>query len=168
MGSMGALPYLTSVLTSCGSVKERYVPINLTQEQYDTVWHMAERILPRTLTPGAADAGVAAYFDTLFSGYLDQEAVQEILGKLEVFMANCLEKFEKGFDKLTGDQQIAYLNEIASDEESFYQDIRGISLWAYYTSEVGVKSMDYQPVPGKYNGCETVVETTKNLIGNRW
>ena len=45
--------------------------------------------------------------------------------------------------------------------------MKQIILWAYFTSEVGMKSMNYLPVPGRYNGCITIDENEKNLVGNR-
>jgi len=51
--------------------------------------------------------------------------------------------------------------------ESFFKSIKKIILWAYFTSEVGMKSMNYLPVPGRYNGCISIDETEKNLVGNR-
>ena len=167
-GALGSLPYLSTFLQGCGSGEVVYKPINLTQEQYDVVWHFAERILPRTETPGASDAGVAAYVDQLFSGYFDEESAAELMEKLEGSMEKTMTQYGKSFDRLSIEDQLKILKEEEKDPESFYQAMRGITLWAYYTSEIGIKSMDYRPVPGQYQGCIEVTADTKNLIGNRW
>ena len=168
IGALGSLPYLTTLLQGCGPRKEDYVPVNLTPAQYATVWHVAETILPKTTTPGAGDAGVAPYIDQLFSGFLAEEPMAKLLRKLTQFMEGCQEVHQKSFDALTVEAQTAYLKDQQEDEESFYHAIRGVVLWGYYTSQVGMQQMNYQSVPGKYDGCISVDETTRNLMGNRW
>ena len=75
----------------------------------------------------------------------------------------------KSFLNLDEKGQIAYLKIVDSDEgkDTFFRSFKGIILFAYFTSEQGMKSMNYLPVPGRFNGCIEIDENEKNLVGNR-
>lgn len=167
---IGSLPSIGMLLQSCSVTEQAYVPVNLSAEQYETIWHLAETILPKTTTPGASDAKVAPYIDLLFSGYLEVDDSNKLKKGLNDFMLDCQSKFQANFDAITIENRISFLEEIEEEAnpKSFYASIRGIILWAFFTSEVGIKSMNYRPVPGQYNGCIEADNTTLNLIGNRW
>jgi len=163
-------PGLLVSLESCA--KERPTidqPVYLTEEQFDAIWQMAELILPQTDSPGAHEAGVAPFIDQLFGQYFEQAEKATYESGLMDFLSDCKGKYGKSFADLTADKQTAYLK--ALDEEkrpdSFFKSIKKVILWAYFTSEVGMKSMNYLPVPGRYNGCITIDQNEKNLVGNR-
>ena len=80
-----------------------------------------------------------------------------------------MDQYGKSFVDLEQDQQLAYLRILDQEKQpdSFFKSMKQIILWAYFTSEVGMKSMNYLPVPGRYNGCITIDENEKNLVGNR-
>lgn len=170
MAAFATLPSLPLLLKSCGVKEEVYVPKNITIIQYETIWHIAENILPKTITPGASDAKVAQYFDSLFSGYLNSEAAEELLAGLDKFINKSQQDLKQEFAKVPVDTQVTYLQDLSEimEPNSFYTSVKGIILWAFFTSEVGIKSMNYRPVPGRYNGCVTTDESTKNIINNRW
>ena len=168
--ALGTLPSLSFLVESCGIQEASYVPVNLTVDQYKVVWQIAETILPKTTTPGANEAGVAPYIDLLFSGYFTDEESEEFKTGLDEFATVSKEKLQLDFADATEQQKQQYLLDLDENAapDDFYKSIKDIVLWAYFTSEVGIKSMDYKPVPGKYSGCTEVDINTKNLIGNRW
>jgi hypothetical protein len=44
----------------------------------------------------------------------------------------------------------------------FYRMLKQLTLWGYFTSEVGAtQALAYLPVPGRYQGCLTVAADTK-------
>src|SRR5829696_4183005 len=53
-------------------------PAFLTAKQYETVAAIAERILPKTETPGAIDVGVPAFIDLMFGKYLLDDEKQAL------------------------------------------------------------------------------------------
>lgn len=167
---LGSLPAISMLLKSCGVKRlSEYQPIYLSTQQFDTVWQMAELILPKTDSPGASDAGVAPYIDLLFDSYFEAEQKEELELGLNTFMADGQEKYQKTFLELDEAQQIEYMQlmESASGEKSFFKSFKELVLWAFFTSEVGMKSMNYKPVPGKYEGCITIDSDEKLLVGNR-
>ncbi len=170
LAGLGTLPAISVLLKSCGVRRpSEYQPIYLSTEQFDTVWQMAELILPKTDSPGSSDAGVAPYIDLLFDSYFEVEKRAELELGLNTFMTEVQEKYQKTFLEMDEAGQIAYMQlvEAASGKKSFFKSFKGLVLWAFFTSEVGMKSMNYKPVPGKYDGCITIDSNEKLLVGNR-
>ena len=163
-------PGLLVSLESCSKKRPTAdKPVYLNEEQFDTIWQMAELILPPTDSPGAHDAGVAPFMDQLFGQYFEEDEKVKFESGLMKFLENCKDQHGKSFIDLDKDDQIAYLTNLdkEKDPDSFFKTAKQIILWAYFTSEAGMKSMNYLPVPGRYNGCISIDGTEKNLVGNR-
>jgi hypothetical protein len=170
VAGIGVLPNLFMLLEGCGPERlTNYQPVFLSVAQYDTVWQIAELILPKTDSPGADDAAVAPYIDLLFAEFFGDEDIIKYVAGLNSFMANCEERFGTSFVELDENNQIAYLQELDKDEdeESFFKALKGFILWGYFTSEPGMKSMNYVPVPGKFEGCISIDKQEKIIVGNR-
>jgi gluconate 2-dehydrogenase gamma chain len=119
---------------------------------------VADRILPRTDTPGAADVGVPAFIDLLYSGYMTPAERQMLTDGLNAVDAAARSAHGRGFIILPADQQDALLRTIARAEEGkdqgFFRLIRSATILGYFTSEpVGRNVLHYDPVPGRYDGC---------------
>lgn len=163
-------PGLLVSLESCSKARPTTdQPVYLNEEQFDAIWKMAELILPPTDSPGAHEAGVAPFIDQLFGLYFEEEVKTTSEAGLQLFLSNCTDQYGKGFIDLEKEKQIDYLNSLdkSQDPDSFFKSMKKIILWAYFTSEAGMKSMNYLPVPGRYNGCITIDKNEKNLVGNR-
>lgn len=129
-----------------------------TPEQLSTAGAIADRIIPRTDTPGAADVGVPAFIDLLYGEFMT-EAERRLLtsGLAEVDKA-AMSAHGASFPTLTAERQDVLLRGIASAEESldqsFFRLIRSATVLGYFTSEqVGRNVLHYEPVPGRYEGC---------------
>ena len=112
---------------------------------------VADRILPRTDTPGAADVGVPAFIDLLYSGYMTPAERQMLTDGLMRRRRGEVRACE-GVHILTADQQDALLRTIARAEEGkdqgFFRLIRSATILGYFTSEqVGRNVLHYDPVP---------------------
>ena len=119
---------------------------------------VADRILPRTDTPGAADVGVPAFIDRLYGEYMTPAERQMLTDGLDAVDAAARSAHGGGFSTLTADRQDALLRAIARAEEGkpqgFFRLIRSATILGYFTSEqVGRKVLLYDPVPGRYDGC---------------
>ena len=118
----------------------------------------AERILPRTDTPGAADVGVPAFIDRLFGEFMspgERKLLGEGLAEIEAAAAAA---HKAGFATLAPDQQDAVLRGVATSQQgrdpSSFALLRSATILGYFTSEpVGRKVLHYDPVPGAYDGC---------------
>ena len=128
---------------------------------------IAERILPRTDTPGAGDVGVPAFLDLMVGEFLTPEEKRVILAGLAEVDAAGQAAHQRSFAQLTPAQQDALLTQIAeasqAKEKTFFHQIRDLTLLGYFTSEpIGKNVTHYDPIPGPYRGCIPLAE-----VGNR-
>lgn len=119
---------------------------------------IADRILPRTDTPGAADVGVPAFIDRLYGEFMTPAERQMLTDGLTAVDAAATSAHGSGFSTLTADRQDALLRTIARAEEGrdqgFFRLIRSVTVLGYFTSErVGRTVLHYDPVPGRHDGC---------------
>lgn len=146
----------------------------LAEHQARTLDAIAERILPTTDTPGAGDAGIPAFVDRLLEGWLPDAARDHLLAELNRFDARARERHTgtAGFVDLEGPAQDELLTEAQNEaiaqrngsafsrnvnrlhEQPFFDLVKWLTLFGYYTSEAGMKSeLGYRIVPGRWDPC---------------
>ncbi len=133
--------------------------------QADTVARISDLIIPRTDTPGALDAGVPQFIAVIVGEwYRDEERSLFMAG-----LANVDARSRPGaesFLALSEDAQIELLQKMDDELQAlkasrapagnFFQRIKGLTLYGYYTSEAGMKEeLRYAIIPGRYDGCVT-------------
>jgi hypothetical protein len=119
---------------------------------------IADRILPRTDTPGAADVGVPAFIAILYRDFMTLEEQKILTDGLDAVDAAAKSAGGASFVTLTPNRQDELLRGIAKAEEGreqgFFRLIRSATILGYFTSEqVGRTVLHYDPVPGSYDGC---------------
>lgn len=133
------------------AAQQRY----LTDAQGALVSAVAERILPKTDTPGAIDAGVPAFIDLMYGEFMtDDERTLLTAGLIEVEAA--AKSAGGAFATLPAARQDEVLRGIAGQtrHEPFWVLMRTTIVLGYFTSEpVGRNVLNYDPVPGRYDGC---------------
>ncbi len=146
----------------------------LTEHQASTLGAIAERILPATDTPGAGDAEIPGFVDRLLAGWLPDAARDHLLAELDRFDARARERHPDGdgFIGLTEAAQDELLTEAQDEalaqrdgrafsrnpnrlhEQPFFDLVKWLTLFGYYTSEAGMKSeLGYRIVPGRWDPC---------------
>jgi gluconate 2-dehydrogenase gamma chain len=159
----------------------------LNAHQYATVKTMAEMIIPRTDTPGAADVGAAEFIDLILTEWSDEKERNRFLSGLADVDARSQSLFSKDFVSSSSTQQadiLIALGEKLFEEtppgaraqrrqgdwasrpnESFYFMLRRLTLTAYYTSEAGATGeLHFQIIPETHSGCadeKTVKEVSE-------
>jgi len=138
-------------------------PVYLSAVQFATVAAAAERILPRTDTPGAADVGVPAFIDLMVGEYMTPAEKQTFLAGLAEVDAVSAQSYRKAFRELTGAEQDALLKRLAAAAQgktgTFFQLLREVTLAGYFTSEtVGKTVTHYDPIPGPFQGCIPIAQ----------
>ncbi len=165
---IGVIPGFSALLQRCGVERTTgYQPQYLTVEQYDTVWQIARLIIPSTDTPGADEAGVAQYIDLVVGEFLETQETEDFHKGLNDLITLSSGTYDKKFTKLDEVQQLELLNSLESGSDEFVRSLKEMVIWAYFTSEPGMRSLNYVPVPGRYNGCIQIDASEKVLVGNR-
>lgn len=109
---------MQGILNGCQSTTSHadWKPTYFTQEQADLISAAAERILPRTGTPGALDAGVPEYIEMMVKNVLRPREREAFLLGVKSFNPNAIDAFGKPFLKLTTEEQEQVLMKMESKE----------------------------------------------------
>ena len=118
----------------------------------------AERILPRTDTPGAIDVGVPAFIDRFYGEFMKPDERRLLVGALDEIEKAAGTAHGASFATLAPPQQDAVLRTVATAQQgkdpSSFGWLRSVTILGYFTSEeVGKKVLHYDPVPGAFDGC---------------
>lgn len=154
-----------AVLNGCAAdTSEGWKPSFFTEDQIAMLAEVAERIIPRTDTPGAKDALVHRYMDEAVINNFDQDEKEMIKTGISTFDELAKEKYKKKFVQLTTEEMDAVIQQTADDAKlakangddgpQLFTEIRSMVAAGYFTSEVGAtQALVYLPVPGPYEGC---------------
>lgn len=141
----------------------RATPKYLNAQQLATAGALAERIIPRTDTPGALDVGVPGFIDLMVGGYMADDEKHIFLAGLADVEARSSATHRRDFPRLAPAQQDALLQTLAeasqNKEKTFFYQLRELTLLGYFTSEpVGRNVLHYDPVPGRFDPCVPISE----------
>jgi hypothetical protein len=130
----------------------------LTAAQADIARAAADRILPRTDTPGAVDVGVPAFIDLFYGEFMSPDEKQLLVKSFDDIEAAAKSAHGASFATLTAPQQDGVLRAVATAQQgsnaSSFGALRSVTILGYFTSEqVGKNVLHYDPVPGAYDGC---------------
>lgn len=124
----------------------------------------AERILPRTDTPGATDVGVPAFLARLLEGYVSPADREAVLVGLDALEAAARAAHGRGFAEVAPAAQDALVRAAAEAGGRFFPLLREYTLLGYFTSErVGREVLHYDPVPGRWDPCVPLAEVGDRL-----
>jgi len=170
MGGAISAPAVLGVLNGCSAKKEEtWQPVFLSKEQGAVVAEVAELMIPRTDTPGAKDAGVPAFIDTMLKDVYEDADRQRFVTGLKAFDDAARTAHGKGFVELPKAQQTelvrkshddALATELALEtrpaylERPFILMTKELTLLGFFTSQVGATQvLQYAAVPGGFKGC---------------
>lgn len=178
-------PALIGVLNGCQANPELpFKPEFFTEEQAALVADLTEIIIPRTDTPGAKDAGVPMFIDSLLKGTYGKEGQEAFLKNLNEFnedaraaygknFISCKEEekvahFKKHHDKAISDtpggSSTGWWNAGVSGSKPFVLEIKELTLLGFFISEPGATQvLQYNQVPGPYKGCVPLSQ-----VGKTW
>jgi hypothetical protein len=148
----------------------------LDAHQNVTVSALAERILPRSETPGALDARVNEFIDLILTDWYDAPERARFLQGLADVDSLCREHFAKDFVDLSSAQQSeilvllgehllrdlqtvaqgprGYRGSEPEPDENFYFNFRQLVLTGYFTSEAGAtQQLHYEIIPARVDLC---------------
>ena len=110
-----------------------------TPAEFAVVDELSDMIIPTDAQSGGARAaGVAAYIDARLAESFEPEPPARWRAGLKAVEDLSRELHGKGFMESTPEQRLAVLTRMAATPESFFGEIKGSTIRAYYTSQVGI------------------------------
>ena len=170
-----AAPNLRALRKARALLGATEAPRTLHPHQFATVKTIAEMILPKTDTPGAADVGATEFIDLILTEWYGDDERSLFLKGVDDVDVRSQALFGKTFVESTTPQQSEILIELGekmmeetqargeevrhsrrsqSSHRSFYPMLRDLTLTAYYTSETGAtQELQFEMIPGRFDGC---------------
>jgi Gluconate 2-dehydrogenase subunit 3 len=166
LGGALSAPTIAGVLAGCesprsaeGAWKARALDV----DQTELVATIAEHILPETDTPGARDAAVHRFIDTMLAEYYPAAQRQRFISGLADVNARAQRLAGRSFLRCSPEQQRSILEELDREAfarpaspatPSFFRTFKELTVVGYYTSEIGAtRELRYVQVPGRFEGC---------------
>jgi hypothetical protein len=154
-------------------------PRTLNPHQFATVKTIADMILPRTDTPGAADVSATEFLDLILTEWYTDEERSHFLNGLADVDVRARALFSRDFVDCSAVQRAEILTALgeklleeadamrdqprtgragrAAPPGNFYAMLRRMTLTAYYTSEAGATAeLKFEMIPEHYDGCAPV------------
>ncbi len=171
LGTLGAAVALTGLapetLRALGRPGARRVPQQpfFTPDQRETIATIAELIIPATDTPGAREAGVAAFVETIVAEWMSPEERARFLAGLADSDDRARTLAGAPFVQAGAAVQAAILAGMETEGRvlrerdprapmPFFARMKGLTLHGYFTSEIGMtRELRHHPFPGRYDGC---------------
>lgn len=137
----------------------------LDPHQSEMVAEIAEIIIPETDTPGARAAQVNEFTDVLLAEWYTPEERDRFLAGLADVDTRAKDAFGTDFLSATAVQRTAIVAGLdaevaalraadAKPGEHFFNRMKWLAVFGYYTSEVGMtEELHWQAIPGTYDGC---------------
>jgi gluconate 2-dehydrogenase gamma chain len=134
-----------------------------------TVAAAGERILPATDTPGALAAECHRFAERIVAHHYDMPRQQRYLQGLVDLDQRAAAAHQQLFIELSDAQQDEVLRAVeaaayqanATGNDSFWRDLKYLTLFGYYTSQVGIEEELRTQVAGRFEGSATIVPVTR-------
>lgn len=157
----------------------------LSTSQLEMIGVLSDLILPETDTPGAVQAGVPAFIHSVVVDWYTPAEQEIFLAGLAELADAAQRRWSAAYVDLDRMQQSRLLAELeppsegspdgpslaalsmppgASGELPFFLKLKELTVVGYYTSELAARTeLDYQPVPGRYDG-----DARLSATGRQW
>lgn len=192
LGGVASTPVVLSLLAASTANAATWKAESFAEELQHVVTQLVDVIMPSSSTPGALDVNVPQFIDKLYSNIFSATEQQYFRDGAAAFanrfkqvfgraaLAGSRAEFQQLLDIYFGlsaqeqssifEQQNADLTAVEPEDKDTYLiykfllSVRQSTLFGYFTSEeVGKEVLNYDPVPGLYDGCVPLSD-----IGNAW
>tara|TARA_B110000444_G_C18822958_1_gene588727 strand:+ start:1065 stop:1640 length:576 start_codon:yes stop_codon:yes gene_type:complete len=176
IGVITVTPSVVSFFQSC-QAEISYTPAFVSQEDFEILSSLMELIIPKTEIPGAKELKLPEFIDAYADAVWSNENKAIFLKGWSDFKAGAIEASEKEkASQLTIDNWDAELVKYLRSEKTHYdqengalefaKELRNLTVNAFKVNEfVGKNVLAYSPVPGYFDGCVDLMETT---AGKAW
>ena len=120
---------------------------------------VADRIIPRTDTPGCIDVGAHEVIDQIVATCTEAEEQGRLRAGLEALNVKAQSAHGSDFYQLAKADMDALLTQeaqaaAASEAPHWWSGMKYLAMMTYFTSEAGAtEHLQYEAVPGPYQGC---------------
>lgn len=164
----GALSFSTvaGFMNGCRATNENLSLQTLSADQNELVIELTERIIPATDTPGAKAANVNQFIDHMLTNWNSEEEKEHFLEGLDHVDELSNNRHNSDFLDLNIEDRIEIMEILEqealdnpnpkpdADLKPFFSMLKELTVVGYYTSEIGAtQELNYQAVPGSFNGC---------------
>ena len=164
---------LVSGFWSCRSTTNTGVdwqPTFFTELQGKNLAEVADRIIPRTDTPGAKDVGAHEVIDEIVKNCTAAPEQARLQSGLDALNTKAQDAHGSDFYQLDPPTMDALLTEEAQaaqgQDEHWWGGMKYLALMTYFTSEAGAtEHLQYEPNPGPYQGCVPLADVGE---GKAW
>lgn len=157
-----SIPLLSLSLTACKTEPVNKLDV-LSPAQADLLQSISATLLPKGKTLGAEDVPINKVVDVLLRDCAtteDKNNVTALLDHLSTQVAT-----DGDMTALLKEVESKVYSGDAAPELKAYGRLKGMILFAFFTSEPVMESMlDYNAVPTKYVGCTDVTEDTRVYV----
>ena len=152
---------LAPSLVGCSSKPSlSFKNIVVTEDEEGLLKLMADIIVPKTDSPGAADVLTHSYATKMIDDCMSKEDQGKWLTGLHQFTEQAS---KNGFEKNDTTVQEKFLTDLDNSEEEndltfFFNTMKRLTVRGYTSSEYFMTNVqEYKMIPGKYRGCVPVV-----------
>jgi hypothetical protein len=165
LGGVLSASAISGVMAGCkAEPKLNWTPAYFSADEAGALEALVERIIPKTDTPGARDAGVHNFIDQMMAEFFQEKEKSDFKAGLAKLDADAKAANGKTFAALTPEQQDALLTKYDAeaydasrkpdDPPHFFRTAKELTVLGFCTSEVGATEfLKYDPSPGAYKGC---------------
>lgn len=167
---------IAGILGGCSAGPEgaAFAARTLTDGRDELVAVLAELIIPETDTPGARAARVHEFADSMLTDWYEEEETARFLAGLREVDERANADSGAAFTELSQAKQIELLTEMEDEayawqeagqtgNQPFFFTIKSLTLFGYYTSEIGATQELHVNPMGEYRGDIPYEE-----IGRAW
>jgi len=179
MGASLSASTISAILAGCKvDTSESWMPTHFTKAEADFISELGETILPKTNTPGAKDAMVERFLDTVRPLRYSTEENEKFKEGLNALMEQAKTDLGKDFVKASPEKRLEWVTafdkssfdavkaqpKMPEEEKPFYLSLKEQILGGYFSSEVVAKEyFAFDPIPGRYDACIPYEE-----VGREW
>jgi len=169
MGASLSSGTIAALIAGCKvDTSVEWQPVFLSNDEVIFLDELAETILPKTKTPGAKDAYVTRFIDTVRPLRFSMDDNEKFKSNLISFIHQAEQELGKDFIHVTADKKLQWVtavdkasyekikndNDLPTDQRPFYLSLKEQILGGYFSSEIVAKEFfEFDPVPGSYRGC---------------
>lgn len=164
------------------------VPQNpvFSEAQHHSVTVLSDMIIPATDTPGASEAGVPGFIETIVGDWYTETERSIFIAGLDQLDVYCKKQGNNTFVLVAEDIRVAALQEseriaqaytapmpssglaemgrFVDENAPFFTKLKELVVLGYYTSKIGVtQELAYNPAPGHFDGDYPLVK-----VGRQW